>query len=98
LPVDDLTAESGPFWDDLQNQTLPAFSWVTPNLNNDAGQGSLTAADTWLRAFLGLVTASPSYRAGNTLVLITYDEGEGPDSAIGEDCTNKSLNLPVTGG
>lgn len=103
VPVDSLTAASGPFWDDLQNQTLPAFSWVTPNLSNDGegpgGQASaLQAADTWLQNFLGLVTQSPSYQAGNALVLITYDEGNGTDYATGEDCTNMSLDLPVTSG
>jgi phosphatidylinositol-3-phosphatase len=98
LPVDSLTAESGPFWNDLQNQTLPAFSLVTPNLSDDADQGGLPAADTWLQGFLGLVTASPSYQAGNTLVLITYDEGSGPDYTVGEDCANMSLDLPITDG
>jgi hypothetical protein len=102
LPADSLTAASGVFWDDLQNQALPAFSWVTPNLDNDgdgpAGQAGLQAADTWLQNFLGLVTQSPSYQAGNTLVLVTYDEGTGPDYATGEDCTTMSLDLPVTSG
>src|SRR5205814_307475 len=30
IPEADLTAQSGIFWNDLQNQTLPSFSWVTP--------------------------------------------------------------------
>src|SRR5215472_5577199 len=48
LPVADLTAPAGAFWNDLQNQTLPAFSWVSPNMNNDAdtgGSSALQAAD-----------------------------------------------------
>ena len=96
LPVADLTAQSGVFWDDLQNQTLPNFSWVTPNLNNDGeGTGGLAAADTWLQHFMANVQQSNSYQAGNTLVLVTYDEGTGSDSTVGEDCTNQALDMPI---
>ena len=96
--VPDLTAASGAFWDDLQAGTLPALSWITPN-TNDSGENScggscaLSAADTWLQNFMANVTASSEYQAGNTLVLITYDEGEGPDYAIGENCTNETADL-----
>jgi Phosphoesterase family len=101
--VPDLTAHAGAFYTDLQNQTLPAFSWVTPNGAHD-GEGAGTqaqserAGDTWLSAFLGTVQQSNSYQAGNTLVLVTYDEGSGADARAGEDCTQKSLDLPVTNG
>jgi len=103
LPVSDLTAQSGAFWSDLQNQTLPSFSLISPNLNND-GEGSggsdaqLLAADTWLQAFVGTVQQSASYQAGNTVVLVAYDEGRGSDTVTGEDCTNQSRDLPVING
>lgn len=103
LPIADLTAQSGALWNDLQNQTLPNFSWVTPNENND-GEGpgtaaqSMKAADTWLQNFLATVQQSNSYQSGNTVVLVTYDEGTGSDSKTGEDCTNQSLDMPVTNG
>ncbi|HSX36339.1 MAG TPA: alkaline phosphatase family protein [Patescibacteria group bacterium] len=97
LPVADLTAQSGVFWNDLQNQTLPSFSFVTPSLNNDGeGTGGLLAADNWLKNFLATVQQSNSYQAGNTLVLVTYDEGTGSDATTGEDCTNQSLDMPIT--
>ena len=35
VPVADLTARSGAFYDDLQNGALPSVAWVTPNRNND---------------------------------------------------------------
>ncbi len=103
IPVASLTAQSGPFWNALQTQTLPALSWITPNKAHD-GEGSknqttsLKEADEWLSDFLGLVGQSASYRAGNTLVLITYDEGFGGDSRTGEDCTDTSRDLPVING
>jgi hypothetical protein len=101
--VSDLTAQSGALWNDLQNQVLPSFSWITPSVADDnEGAGTPAqneqAADTWLQKFLGTVQQSNSYQSGNTVVLVTYDEGTGADSKAGEDCTNKSLDLPVTNG
>lgn len=93
LPVPDLTAQSGALWADLQNQTLPALGWVTPSLVNDGeGSGGLRAADTWLKNFLALVQQSNAYQNGDTTVLVSYDEGTGADSTVGEDCTNKTLD------
>lgn len=103
VPVADLTAQSSAFWNDLQNQTLPSLSWVTPSESDD-GEGSTNGAtaeqmaDTWLQNFLGTVQQSSSYQAGNTVVLVSYDEGSGSDYTTGEDCTNESLDMPVTNG
>ena len=47
---------------------------------------------------MATVQQSNSHQAGNTLLLITYDEGTGSDSKVGEDCTNQSLDMPVTSG
>jgi phospholipase C len=52
--VSSLTAQSGALWNDLQNQTLPSFSWVTPDeSDNDEGSGTPAqneqASDTWLQ-------------------------------------------------
>lgn len=101
LGVPDLTAQSGAFWTDLQNQTLPSFSWVSPSEADDGEGGGTLAqneleADTWLQKFLGMVQQSNSYQAGNTVILVTYDEGNGADYLTGEDCTNQSLDMPVT--
>ena len=101
--VSNLTAQSGAFWNDLQNQTLPSFSWVTPDTSDDnEAAGSAVAAeqagDTFLQNFIGTVQQSNSYQAGNTLVLIAYDEGSGTDKTVGEDCTNQTRDLPVTNG
>ena len=103
LSVADLTARTGAFGDAVSDKTLPSLSWVTPNLLNDGEgpggeNGEEKAADTWLRAFMSMLSQSASYQAGNTLVLIAYDEGTGRDSRVGEDCTDKSRDLPVTKG
>lgn len=98
VPVADLTARSGVFYDNLQNGTLPSVAWVTPNRNNDGEKPCprscpWTSADTWLRKFLTLVSAAPAYQNGSILVLVTYDEGRGPDNAFGENCADKTADL-----
>ena len=94
VAVADLTAKSGALYDDLTNQTLPAFGFITPSMTNDGeGPGGYPAADAWLGKFTALVQASPSYQTGNTLLLITNDEGTGPDAVKGEDCTNQARDL-----
>jgi phospholipase C len=98
VPVANMTARSGAFYDNLQNGTLPSVAWVTPNRNNDGekpcgGSCALTSADTWLRRFLTLVTATPAYQNGSILVLVTYDEGRGRDNEFGESCANQTADL-----
>jgi phospholipase C len=98
VPAANLTARSGPFYAALRSGTLPSVAWVTPNRNDDGearcrSSCAAASADTWLRNFLGLVTAAPAYRDGSILVLVTYDEGRGPDNAFGEDCADKQADL-----
>jgi phosphatidylinositol-3-phosphatase len=55
---------------------LPAFSFVTPNLCNDMHDCSVSTGDRWLRSFLPKLTASRDYRAGRTVVFVTWDEDD----------------------
>jgi hypothetical protein len=83
--------------DDLAHDTLPAYSWVTPNLCHDFhwqsgcgfAQSQTTAqGDAWLAAFLPRLTALPSYQAGRTLIVLTFDEGREDTNTKGVDCTD----------
>jgi phospholipase C len=96
--VPSLTAQSGAFYKDLQDNKLPSLSWITPNTDDDGENPcgttcSLTDADTWLSNFMGIVDTSPEYTNGSTLVIVLYDEGNGNDYKIGENCTNKTQDL-----
>jgi hypothetical protein len=95
VPVPDLTAQSGAFWTDLQNGTLPTFAFISPNTvhdGQDGGTQGLPAIDAFLSSFVPLVAQSPSYQAGDTAMLVTFDEGSGADAKQGEDCLNQSLD------
>jgi acid phosphatase len=60
---------------DARNGTLPNAGMVIPNLTNDAHDGSLLQADSWLRNWMPIVMAGPDYQAGRLAVVVVFDEG-----------------------
>ncbi|HEY1458109.1 MAG TPA: alkaline phosphatase family protein, partial [Solirubrobacteraceae bacterium] len=62
---------------DLQGGTLPAFSFITPNLIDDMHDGTIAQGNAWLQANLPVILGSSEYQSGSTAVFITWDEGEG---------------------
>jgi phospholipase C len=73
---------------DLASNTLPAFSFITPNLIHDMHDGTIADGDTWLANNLPKILGSPEYRAGSTAVFITWDEGSGGYTF--EDCDSNT--------
>ena len=49
------------------------FAFVVPNLTNDIHDGTIAEGETFLQAFIPLVTASPDW--AHTLLIISFDEG-----------------------
>lgn len=68
------TPPSNAFTDDLANDTLAAFTFITPNLVNDMHDGTVTQGDNWLYTYLPLVLASKAYLRGDVAVLVLWDE------------------------
>jgi phospholipase C len=84
---------------DIAHDSLPTFSWVTPNICNDMhGLAScpkpnsqrIGVGDTWLSTMVPRLTAMPSYQQGKTLIIVTWDEGNGGE-VVGSDCTKPSV-------
>jgi phospholipase C len=71
------TTARGRFRTDLADGTLPAFSFVTPNLCDDTHDCPVATGDAWLRSWIPEILASPNYLAGDTLVFLTWDEADG---------------------
>jgi phosphatidylinositol-3-phosphatase len=69
---------------DLAAGTLPAFSFITPNVLDDMHTGTIAQGDKWLAASLPAILNSHEYRDGSTAVFITWDEGHG--GTVGEKC------------
>ena len=62
------------FATDLANGQLADFTFVVPNLLDDAHDGSLSQADTWLEQNIGPLISNPVF--ANSLLIIVFDESE----------------------
>ena len=76
------TLGSGPFRSDLRAGRLPSFSFVTPNLCNDMHDCPTAAGDRWLSRWVPLILSAPDYRAGTTVVFVTFDEAEDGSNRV----------------
>ena len=76
--------------DDLASDTLPAFSFVTPNLVDDMHDGTVADGDAWLKSNLPAIFGSSEYQGGHTVVFVTWDEGEGGTSG---DCASNTTDV-----
>lgn len=70
------------FSSDLAANSLPQYSFVLPNLANDAHDGTLAQADAWLKANIDPLIKNPAFQ-GSGLLIITFDEGDQSDAAHG---------------
>lgn len=61
------------FYEDLENETLPQWMFITPNMTNDGHDTSVTTAGAWTRSFLTPLLNDTRFM-NNTLVLVTFDE------------------------
>jgi hypothetical protein len=75
---------------DLATGSLPAFSFITPNITDDMHDGSVQQGDTWLNQNLPTIFNSAEYQAGQVAVFVTWDEGEGGSS---NDCATNTSDV-----
>jgi phosphatidylinositol-3-phosphatase len=73
------------FPNDVANKTLPAFSFVVPNINDDAHSGTPHSADNWLQSnVIGPLAANPAFQAGGDgLLIVLFDESVKSDITNG---------------
>ena len=75
-----IAASPNSLLDDLNNNTLPTFSFVTPNFCDDMHTkcapylSRFTNGDQWLAAWLPKIIASPAYQNGSTAVFLMWDQ------------------------
>lgn len=70
------------FATDLQSNQLPQFSFIVPNLLNDAHDGTLMQADEWLQTNIGPLISSPTFQLDGLLVIV-FDEADISDITHG---------------
>jgi len=70
---------------DLENGELPEFSYIVPDVNDDAHNGSPHEADTWLQK--NVISPLSSYsafkRGGDGILIVDFDEAEYSDTRFG---------------
>jgi phosphatidylinositol-3-phosphatase len=69
------------FYTDLQAGNLPNYSFITPNICDDAHSCPLAAGDEWLATLVPKIINSSSF--ASTALFITYDEGNTNDTTEG---------------
>jgi phosphatidylinositol-3-phosphatase len=62
------------FQNDIANSTLPEYSYVTPDLLEDAHDGTPAQADAWLKANIPQLLGSPQFQKDGILFIV-WDEG-----------------------
>ena len=85
--------------------TIPtaAFTWITPNLchnhhwqkgcsGTNTAAGTLQRMDAWLSGTVQTIQGTADYQAGRTLILVTFDEGQG--GTTGENCASPANTDP----
>ena len=69
--------------EDIANNALPNFLFITPNLCNDAHDCELKITDNWLAAFMEKLQPALDAEGSPYLILLTWDEGQGTHSCCG---------------
>ncbi len=75
------------FASDLAGGSLPNFSFIVPNVCDDAHDCSLSTADSWLQTNIDPLIKSPVFQA-NGLLLIVFDEDSNTG---GSSCTDSDV-------
>lgn len=57
--------------------STPNLAIIVPGNDHNMHSGSVRAGDTWLRAALAPIFASPAWAEGRSLVVLTFDEDDG---------------------
>lgn len=83
------------FATDAQANALPNFVWITPNMCNDSHDCSLSAADTWLKAWVPTILNTPAWQ-DNGALFITFDEGKGNGSCCQDAAGGRIATLVIS--
>jgi phosphatidylinositol-3-phosphatase len=85
--------------------TTPNLTYITPNLCNDGHDspcvdgrpGGLASANAWLSTWVPQILSSPAYQK-NGMLIITFDESDGPQSDSSACCgEGPGPNTPLPG-
>ncbi len=62
---------------DIANHDTPNFAYITPDLADDAHNGSLAAADSWMSKHVPAILSLPEFQpGGDGILFIVWDEAD----------------------
>lgn len=62
--------------------STPDYAFVTPDLCHDGHDCSISTMDSWLSSFVPPLLASPGFKSARSLLVVTFDEGEGSSNQV----------------
>ena len=68
------TSTAGALINDINAGALPTLSYIVPDLCNDTHDCPVATGDAWLQTVVSKILNGANYAAGDTAVVITYDE------------------------
>ncbi|HUA91633.1 MAG TPA: alkaline phosphatase family protein [Terracidiphilus sp.] len=76
------------------------FAWITPDVNDDAHNGTLEAADQWLQANVPAILARPEFApGGDGILFIVWDEADFDNNscsaAVDDGCGGRTATLVI---
>lgn len=82
---------------DLANGALPEFSFIVPDVNDDAHNGTPQQADSWLQSKVVLpLSAQPAFQpGGDGLLIVDFDEAATSDTSYGGGHVSPVLWGPI---
>jgi acid phosphatase len=90
------------FTADAARNSLPDVGFLIPDLDHDAHDGTLSAADDWLRTQLTPVLHSRDFTSGRLVVVVTADEDDKNSgnvvltSVLTPHLSHKVVDTPLT--
>ncbi len=70
------TPAGGALAADVAAGRLPTVGMLVPDLDHDAHDGTLAAADAWLQGWLSTIMVGPDFTAGHLAIVVTSDEDD----------------------
>lgn len=85
------------FATDLANGTLPEFSYIVPDVNDDAHNGTPQQADSWLQSnVVDPLSKQAAFKSGGDgLLIVDFDEAEDSDTTYGGGHVSPVLWGPI---
>ncbi len=85
------------FATDLANGTLPEFSYIVPDVDDDAHNGTPQQADSWLQSnVVGPLSKQAAFKSGGDgLLIVDFDEAEDSDTTYGGGHVSPVLWGPI---